>query len=157
MKGNVPGLPWGWWNALLEDTSLPPGIPAMVKPPQDCSSPCSWSTSSSQELHLGTSKKPLWEAAMCIILFILSLRAQRPSGSNKHVGGGAGFLLSGLLTLLSFLLAQDVPWASMERTVHWYASVKTELTATTSPDSVLAAPASWGSTASRVSVRARQL
>lgn len=58
---------------------------------------------------------------------------------------------------LSFLLAQAVPWGFMGKTVHWYASAKTELTATTSPGSAPAAPGSWGSTASKVSMRTPHL
>lgn len=49
------------------------------------------------------------------------------------------------------ILTQDALWASMVRTVHWYANVKTELTATISRGSVPAARDSWDGTVNRVS------
>ena len=85
---------------------------------------------------------------------LYSLSPGSASFRFRHVGGRGECLLDGLLTLLS-LLTQDVPWASMERTARWCASVRTEPTATTSPGSVPAARASWGSAASRVSVSAQ--
>lgn len=86
---------------------------------------------------------------------LYSLSPGSASFRFRHVGGRAESLLDGLLTLLS-LLVQDVPWASMERTAPWCASVRTEPTATTSPGSVPAARASWGSAVSRVSVSAQR-
>lgn len=48
---------------------------------------------------------------------------------------------------------RDALWASMARTVHWYANVKTELTATTSRGSVPAARDSWDGTVNRNALR----
>lgn len=48
-------------------------------------SPALEGSSSSQELHLRTSEKPLWEAAVCLIISIPSLPAPRSSGSNTNM------------------------------------------------------------------------
>ena len=134
------------------DSSLPPGIHVMVKLPQvwNCSAFCSGSF---------LQRAPTWDFTKAVVrsfdcITVYSLSPGSAPFRFRHVGGRAECLLDGLFTQMS-LLTQDVPWASMERTARWCASVRTEPTATTSPGSVPAARASWGSAVSRVSVSAQ--